>query len=343
MGTSGPPVVVVLGDATPQLLDRVGRTARVVSVGEPDLREALAGADVLLVWDFLTGALPEAWPSSGGPRWVHTASAGVDRLMFPALVRSDAQITNSRGVFEEPIAEYVTGLVLAMAKDLPGTLELQRSREWRHRDTERVTGTRAVVVGGGPIGRAVARMLSALGLRTALVARSARGSDPEFGRVHGFTELSGLLPDADWVVCVAPLTEQTADMFDAAAFSRMKRGARFINVGRGQLVVEADLLDALRSGRLGGAALDVFREEPLADDSPLWQAPGMLVSPHMSADTYGWLDALAELFAVNFERWTAGRPLLNVVDKSLGYVPVAAAPEDAPGTGGDGRTGKDTS
>ncbi|WP_433189446.1 D-2-hydroxyacid dehydrogenase [Actinoallomurus sp. CA-150999] len=325
MSETGPPVVVVLGDDRPPLLERLGQAARLRQVTQKGLREALAEADVLLVWDFLTDALPEAWPAHGGPRWVHTASAGVDRLIFPALIDSDAVITNSRGVFERPIAEYVAGLVLAMAKDLPGTYDLQRSRVWRHRETERVAGTRAVVVGGGPIGRATAQLLSALGLRTALVARTARAADPDFGRVHGFAELPRLLPEADWVVSAAPLTDETADMFDAATFGRMKRGARFINVGRGPLVVEDDLVAALREGRLGGAALDVFREEPLPEDSPLWQTPGLLVSPHMSADTHGWLEDLAEVFLSNFERWVTGRPLHNIVDKKLGYVPVAAA------------------
>lgn len=250
--------------------------------------------------------------------------------MFPALIDSDATVTNSRGVFEQPIAEYVAAVVLAMAKDLPGTYELQRSRTWRHRETERVSGSRAVVVGGGPIGRAIARLLSALGLATALVSRTARAADPEFGRVHGCTELPRLLPEADWVVAAAPLTDETAGMFDAVAFGRMKRGARFINVGRGPLVVEEDLLAALREGRPAGAALDVFRQEPLPADSPLWRAPGLLVSPHMSADTHGWLRDLAEVFLTNFERWTTGRPLLNVVDKKLGYVPVPMAAAGTP-------------
>lgn len=321
MSTTGPPVVLVLGEEMPPLLDDTGTAARLRQVTERDLARALPEADVLLVWDFLSDALPAAWPRRGGPRWVHTASAGVDRLMFPALVESDTLLTNSRGVFEEPIAEYVAGLVLAMAKDLPGTLARQRAHTWRHRETERLAGSHAVVVGGGPIGRAVVRVLSALGLRTRLVARTPR-DDPEFGRVHGFTELPGLLPAADWVISAAPLTELTADMFDAAAFARMKPGARFINVGRGPLVVEDDLLAALHDGRLGGAALDVFREEPLPADSPMWEAPGLLISPHMSADTHGWLDRLAELFLTNFEHWTAGRPLLNIVDKKLGYVPL---------------------
>ncbi|MBP0458313.1 D-2-hydroxyacid dehydrogenase [Streptomyces montanisoli] len=332
MPTTGLPVVAVLAEREPPVVERLAGAARVLRVGERDLAGALAEADVLLVWDFLTSALPEAWPERGGPRWVHTASAGVDRLLFSPLRESDTLVTNSRGVFERPIAEYVAGLVLAMAKDLPGTLERQRSREWRHRVTESVAGTRAVVVGGGPVGRAVARLLGALGLRADLVSRTARDGDPEFGRVHGFGDLAGLLPAADWVVCAAPLTEQTADMFDAAAFARMKRGARFVNVGRGPLVVEDDLLDALRTGTLGGAALDVFRQEPLPADSPLWDAPGLLVSPHMSGDTRSWLDDLADVFLGNFERWVAGRPLLNIVDKELGYVPVAGRPGAAPRT-----------
>ncbi|MGW0632948.1 D-2-hydroxyacid dehydrogenase [Streptomyces sp. NPDC002758] len=332
MRTTELPLVVVLGDQEPPLLDRVKDRARLRRVGEADLAGALREADALLVWDFLTDALPAAWPEHDGPRWVHTASAGVDRLLFPALLRSGAVITNSRGVFEEPIAEYVAGLVLAMAKDLPGTLDRQRSRTWQHRETERVAGTRAVVVGGGPIGRAVARVLGALGLRVALVSRTARERDAEFGRVYGFGELAGLLPEADWVVGAAPLTGETADMFDAATFARMKRGARFVNVGRGPLVVEHDLVAALRDGTLAGAALDVFRREPLPVDSPLWTAPGLLVSPHMSADTHGWLEDLAELFLANFARWAAGRPLRNVVDTTLGYVPMGEAPGDTPHT-----------
>ncbi|WP_306192078.1 MULTISPECIES: D-2-hydroxyacid dehydrogenase [unclassified Streptomyces] len=332
MRTTELPLVVVLGEQEPPLLDRIKDRARLRRVGEAGLADALRAADALLVWDFLTDALPAAWPEEGGPCWVHTASAGVDKLLFPALLRSDAVITNSRGVFEEPIAEYVAGLVLAMAKDLPGTLDRQRSGTWQHRATERVAGTRAVVVGGGPIGRAVARVLGALGLRVTLVSRRARPHDAEFGRVHGFGELPGLLPEADWLVSAAPLTDETADLFDATLFARMKRGARFVNVGRGPLVVEDDLVAALHEGRLAGAALDVLRQEPLPADSPLWRVPGLLISPHMSADTHGWLEDLAELFLANFACWAAGRPLRNVVDKTLGYVPVGEAPGGTPHT-----------
>ncbi|EST36918.1 hypothetical protein N566_15815 [Streptomycetaceae bacterium MP113-05] len=313
-------VLVLDADPLPRL-DRLSNRARVVHADEKSLAERLPEADVLLVWDFLSDAVREAWPGAGPrPRWVHTPSAGVDRLL-PELTGSETVITNARGVFDQPIAEYVTGLVVAMAKDFRGSWELQRERHWRHRETFRVGGTRAVVVGSGPIGRKIGRTLMALGVTVDLVGRTERDSDPDFGRVHATGELGTLLAEADWVICVAPLTEASRDMFDATAFSRMKPGAHFINVGRGQHVVEADLLDALRDRRLAGAALDVFHTEPLPTDSPLWDAPGLWISPHMSGDTVGWRDDLAEQFLDNFDRWYAGEALHNVVDKSLGYVP----------------------
>ncbi|GAA2615642.1 D-2-hydroxyacid dehydrogenase [Streptomyces axinellae] len=316
---------VLVLDAEPlPRLDRLAGRARVVHADEHTLAGQLPGADVLLVWDFLSDAVREAWPGEGPrPRWVHTPSAGVDRLL-PALADSDETvITNARGVFDRPIAEYVLGLVLAMAKDFRGTWELQRQRRWRHRETFRVGGTRATVVGSGPIGREIGRTLLALGVTVDLVGRTARETDAEFGRVHATGELPSLVGQADWVVCVAPLTSESAGMFDAGMFARMKPEAHFVNVGRGQHVVEDDLVDALLEHRIKGAALDVFAEEPLPADSRLWDVPGLLISPHMSGDTAGWRDDLCEQFLDNFDRWEKGEPLLNVVDKKLGYVPTA--------------------
>jgi phosphoglycerate dehydrogenase-like enzyme len=318
-----PCLLVLDADPLPRL-DRLSGRARVVHADEKTLVEHLPDADVLLVWDFLSDAVRHAWPGTGArPRWVHTPSAGVDRLLPELAASPETVITNARGVFDQPIAEYVAGLTLAMAKDFRGSLELQQQRRWRHRETKRVGGTRAVVVGSGPIGRAIGRTLMALGVVVELVGRTERTSDPEFGRVHGNDALGELLGHADWVVCVAPLTEESRGLFDAAAFARMKPGAHFINVGRGQHVVEEDLVAALTGHRIAGAALDVFGDEPLAEDSKLWDVPGLLISPHMSGDTIGWRDDLAEQFLDNFDRWEAGQPLLNVVDKELGYVPSA--------------------
>ncbi|MGC0377098.1 D-2-hydroxyacid dehydrogenase [Streptomyces sp. SAI-229] len=310
------PTLLVL-DADP--LPRLGRLTGRVRVEHADastLAGRLPSADVLLVWDFTSHAVREAWPGEGPrPRWVHTASAGVDHLLCPELAASDTVVTNARGVFDRPIAEYVAALVLAFAKDLPRTLDLQRERTWRHRESRAVAGTRAVVVGSGPIGRAIAGTLTALGVRAALVGRTARAG------VHGPDDLDRLLARADWVIAAAPLTEATRGMFDARRFGVMQPSAHFVNVGRGQLVVEDALAEAVRRRWIAGAALDVFESEPLPPGSPLWRLPGLIVSPHMSGDTAGWRDELGEQFVELFELWAAGRPLRNVVDKQRGYVP----------------------
>ncbi|MER6713714.1 MULTISPECIES: D-2-hydroxyacid dehydrogenase [unclassified Streptomyces] len=310
------PTLLVL-DAEP--LPRLGRLtgrARIEHTDAAGLAEHLPRADVLLVWDFTSRAVRDAWPGEGPrPRWVHTASAGVDHLMCPELAASDTVVTNARGIFDQPIAEYVAALVLAMAKDLPRTLELQRERTWRHRESHKVAGTRAVVVGSGPIGRAIAGTLEALGVTTALVGRAPRAG------VHGPEDLDRLLARADWVIAAAPLTEQTHGMFDARRFGVMQPSARFVNIGRGQLVVEEDLADALTKQWIAGAALDVFADEPLTPDSPLWRLPGLIVSPHMSGDTIGWRDDLGAQFVELYELWETGKPLVNVVDKQRGYVP----------------------
>ncbi|MFV0135811.1 D-2-hydroxyacid dehydrogenase [Streptomyces sp. HMX87] len=314
--TSPVPTLLVLdADPRPRLGRLTGR-ARIEYADESTLAERLPHADVLLVWDFTSHAVRKAWPGGGPrPRWVHTASAGVDHLMCPELAASQTVVTNARGVFDQPIAEYVAALVLAMAKDLPRTLELQRERTWRHRESQRVAGTRAVVVGSGPIGRAIAHTLKALGITTALVGRTPRTG------VHGPEELDRLLARADWVIAAAPLTEDTRGMFDARRFGVMQPSARFVNIGRGQLVVEEALAEALAKRWIAGAALDVFEAEPLAAGSPLWQVPGLIVSPHMSGDTIGWRDELGAQFVELYESWSAGRPLTNVVDKQRGYVP----------------------
>jgi len=316
---NGDPRVVVLHstDRPPRLDERIAGRASLSYATADQLPARLPGADVLLTWDFTSDALRHSWAHADALRWVHTASAGVDRLIFDDSVASDVTITNSRGVFDTPMAEYVLGLVLAYAKDLPTTLGLQARRQWRHRETETVAGSRAVVVGGGPIGAAIAAMLRAVGMRVSLVGRQARDG------VHAAEELPGLLGDCAWLVLAAPLTARTAGLVDAALLARLPAHARLINVGRGALVVEDDLVEALRSGRLAGAALDVFATEPLPAGHPLWTLPGVIVSPHMSGDVIGWRDALVDLFAENLDRYRGGQPLRNVVDKTHGYVRTA--------------------
>lgn len=291
------------------------------AVGTEELERALEGAEALLVWDFRSTELRDAWHRADALRWVHVAGAGVDAVLFPDLVGSDVTVTNSRGVFDRAIAEYVLGLMLLFAKGFHRSLEFQRRREWVHRETEMLAGKKLLLVGAGPIGRTISREARCMGMETSAVARTSRSEDADFGRVFSSERLDEALPEADYVVVAAPLTAQTRGMFGAARFERMKPGARLINVGRGPIVDETALVEALREGRIAGAALDVFSEEPLPEDSPLWEMPEVVVSPHMSGDFVGWLESLGELFVENFRRWERGDELLNVVDKERGYAP----------------------
>ena len=286
------------------------------------LRAALPGAEVLLGWKFAADDITRAFDRADRLRWIQWAGAGVDAAMFPALVESDViTLTNVRGVFDQPMAEYTLGMILAFAKDFRRTDTLQRERKWLHRLTEPVAGTKALVVGAGSIGRAIARTLRAAGIEVEGVGRTARDDDPDFGRVHDNSDLNQALGSADWVVLITPLTAQTRNLFDTARFAAMKPTARFFNLGRGALVDEPAMIEALQNGGIAGAGLDVFVDEPLPVESPLWRMDNVFVSPHMSGDFHGHKTAMAKVFIENFRRYRAGKPLANVVDKTLGFVP----------------------
>jgi phosphoglycerate dehydrogenase-like enzyme len=285
------------------------------------LAAALPGSDVLFAWRPRGAMLSDAWEHAGDLRWIQSASAGVDALLFPELVRSHVIVTNARGVFDAAIAEYVVGVILLFAKGMVGVLDAQRRHEWRHRETERLEHKRVLVAGTGPIGRAIARSCAALGMQVRGVGRTPRHRDAEFGRVFAAEDLAEAAGWADYVVNALPATAETRHVFDAEVFGAMSPGARFVNVGRGSTVDETALVRALEQGRIGGAALDVFEEEPLSADHPLWAMPNVVVSPHLAGDFAGWRESAVELFVGNLERYLTGKPLRNVVDKELGYVP----------------------
>jgi phosphoglycerate dehydrogenase-like enzyme len=277
----------------------------------------------MLGWDYRADSLREAWDNAADLRWIHWGGAGVDAAMFPELIASDVKVTNARGIFDQAMAEWVLGMIICFAKDIPQTLALQARAEWRYRLSEMVSGKRALVVGVGSIGRAVARLLAGAGMQVEGVGRSARDGDRDFGHIHAIDELHARLGLADYVVLITPLTEATRNLFGAAEFAAMAPHARFINISRGALVVEADLLAALNDGQIAGAALDVFVEEPLPADSPFWNTPNCLVSPHMSGDYAESQTAVVQQFLQNWARYRNGESLHNLVDKRLGF----AAPD----------------
>ncbi len=317
------PILLVQGvkniDEVPRLAELADQAEIRCASNVADLQVMLPGAEVMLGWNFRAASLHEAWSAVDSLRWIHWAGAGVDAAMFDELIDSEIQFTNARGVFDQPMAEWVLGMIIAFAKGFPETLACQARAEWQHRLSEKVAGKRALVVGVGSIGRAVGRLLRAVGMEVEAVGRSARAGDPDFGQIFASADLQACLPRADYVVLITPLTEQTRGLFAANEFAAMKPQARFINIGRGALVVEDALLSALREGGIAGAALDVFAEEPLPSQSPFWTAPNCLVSPHMSGDYAEFETTMAAQFIENWQRYLAGEALFNRVDKRLGF------------------------
>jgi phosphoglycerate dehydrogenase-like enzyme len=285
------------------------------------------GADALFVWDFFSPAVRAAWPNADRLRWIHVAATGVDAILFDDLISAPVVLTNARGIFDEPIAEYVLATILAQVKQLYVSRKLQQCREWQHRETRTVAGQQVLVIGTGGIGRAIARLLRAVGLRVRGAGRTAREQDPDFGSVVASAELAAHVGDVDHLVMIAPLTPETTGMINQEVLAALKPGAHLINVGRGPSVDEDALLAALRSGRLGAASLDVFSTEPLPEEHPFWAMENVVISPHLSGDTEGWTDRLAAQFVDNANRWLTGEELINIVDKQRGY---SSAPSTSP-------------
>lgn len=292
----------------------------------PNLRQALAadagrGAHVLLTSG---GSAADTFlAQADGLRWIQTSSAGVDGICTPALqARPEIVLTAARGIHGDQMAEHTLALILALTRSLPAFLRQQARREWKRHSLPEVRGRTLMVVGYGTIGRSIARLGLAVGLKVVGVRRRGenRGDEAVAGvRVVGADELDALLPEADYVVLTLPLTAETRGLFDAARLARMRSGAFLLNVGRGQVVDEAALARALADGPLGGAALDVFAEEPLPAESPLWDLPNVIVTPHVAAASPRYFEQVMNVFADNLERFLAGAPLRHVVDVGRGY------------------------
>jgi phosphoglycerate dehydrogenase-like enzyme len=307
--------------------------ARIITLSREGLTdEPIDDVEVLLRGWLSSDAFDRLLARAPRLNYVHSASAGVERALTPAARERGIVITNARGVFSRPIAEYVLMMILAISRRLPGLLELQRERTWQPLEGVELRDVTVGIVGLGSIGRAVGALATAFGCRVVAVRRrseagmvgSVDSEERSFGeimldRVGGPESLPQLLGESDFVVLAAPLTAETEDMIDAAALDAMKSSAWLINVARGRLVDERALLDALRDGRIGGAVLDTFREEPLPPTSPFYDLPNVIVTPHTSWSSGRVLDRSVELFCDNLRRYAAGEPLLNVVDPSAGY------------------------
>jgi phosphoglycerate dehydrogenase-like enzyme len=284
--------------------------------------EEIPEAEVFVGWSLR----PEQFVTAKKLRWMHSTAAAVHQLLFPEMIASPVVLTNSRDVHGSVVAEHAITLILAMAKRLPSIMRHQARHEWaqgtvweEHPRPREVAGGTVGLVGFGSIGREVASRARALGMRVLAVREHADRRAENVDEVFGPEAIDRMLEQADYVVLAAPLTEQTHHIINTERIAHMKPDAYLINVSRGPLVDEAALVEALRANRIGGAALDVFDREPLPPDSPFWDLPNVLVTPHTAAVTGRLWERHYDLLARNIRRYLAGEPLLNVVDKQKGY------------------------
>jgi phosphoglycerate dehydrogenase-like enzyme len=279
-------------------------------------------AEILMAWS----ARPEQIKAAAKLRWIHSPAAAVHQLMFPELIESEIVLTNARDVHGSVVAEHVLALIFALAKKIPDSVELQQKHVWGQQilwdeipRVREVAGATLGLVGLGSIGRPLVRSAKALGMRVIAVREHSEKGSEGGDAVFGPEEIDELFRQADYVVLAAPVTDRTQSIANAARLALMKPTACLINVGRGPLVDEAALAAALREKKIGGAALDVFPKEPLAADSPLWDLPNLLITPHTAALTEKLWERHYGLFSENLRRYLAGQPLLAVVDKRKGY------------------------
>lgn len=250
-------------------------------------------------------------------RWLHAFNVGVDHPIYSEMLARGVRVTTSAGTTAEPIAQTAIAALIMLARNFPRWLKAQREHRWdpmRAADEPRdLRGQTAIIVGLGSIGREIARLAQALGLNVIGVRRSPLAPGDPVNEMHTPDQLPHLLPRADWLILACPLTEETRGLVNATVLARLPRSARLINVGRGEVVDEPALIEALRSEKLAGAYLDVFAQEPLPPDSPLWDLPNVIVTPHNSPAATGNEQRVYELFVDNLGRWKAGEILRNEV------------------------------
>lgn len=315
-------------DLEPALIDRFVTAFpehNVIVKGSAEVMDHLSGADVLLAW----GLPAERTAEATNLKWVQTISAGVDRVDHQALKERGILLTNSSGIHAINIAEHVLSLMFAFARRIPDHVTSQQQSVWNRSGqpaipgappTFELHGQTLFVVGMGHIGESLAKKAKALDMKVVgVVRRDGKTRSPHVDEVINRTELQGRIGEADHVAICMPLTKDTLGMFDAAMLAAMKDGSFLYNIGRGSIVDQETLIAELSSGRLGGAGLDVTSPEPLPVDSPLWKLGNVIITPHVSGGSPKLWERGVDLWIENIRRYTAGEPLLNLVDLDAGY------------------------
>lgn len=293
-------------------------------------------ADQIAEWEIVVGAFPfDLLQNAKNLQWFQQWSAGADWLLdHPEVQKMDFTLTNASGVHAIPISEHIIATLLAMARNLPAAWRAQQQKLWmdenddgadpdqptyRRQDVFEAAGKTLLMLGVGEIGERAAKIAEALEMHVIALRHNPNQETPGADETVGDDELLDVLPKADVVVSTVPLTNETRHMLDKKAFAAMKEGVYFINIGRGETIDESALIDALQSGKVAGAALDVFETEPLPEESPLWAMKNVIITPHASGATSHYDTRAFAIFLDNLQRYVAGKALKNIVDKTKGY------------------------
>jgi len=315
-------VLTAPGDKNVPLLTELRRRATIV-VGDSalDFATAAVDAEIILNWSGSLALLQEVFLLSGGVRWIHSRSAGLEQVLFPELVESEVILTNGSGVFSPSLGEFALGAILYFAKDFRRIIRNQMAGIWEPFDVTMVSGQTLGIVGYGSIGRAVATRARALEMNVLALRRRLHQEreDVLIDRFYGPEQRQEMLSRCDYILVALPLTEQTKGVIANAEFAVMKKNAVVINVGRGATIDERAMIETLSENRIRGAALDVFDQEPLPQGHPFYSLENVLLSPHSADHTFGWLDNAMRFFLAQLTRFRHGETLLNIVDKASGY------------------------
>jgi phosphoglycerate dehydrogenase-like enzyme len=293
---------------------KIGKTADAVA-------EAIPEARVLFNW---TGSKPDVkriLETAPKLEWIHAMYAGLDRSLFPELIDHAIPVTNGSGVFSQSLGEFIILGMLYFAKDVPRRMKAKAEHKWDVFDNVELSRQTVGIVAHGDIGRAVARRAKAMGMRVLALRRdpAPRAGDEDVDQVYATDQLHAMLPLCDYVAVTAPLTAETTGMIGRREFELMKPTAVIMNVGRGPVIQEAAMVEALETKRIRGAALDVFDIEPLPPDSRLWDLDNVLITAHCADHVDGWVESAVVFFLEQFARWRKGEPLKNLVNKRAGY------------------------
>ena len=315
------PQIVLCYPVEPRHIAQIQRclpSATVVDAGQERVAAELPGADIFCGHP----KVPVPWAdvvAAGRLRWIQSSAAGLDHCLVPSVVESPIVVTSASGVLADQVAEHTLALLTACTRRIPLFLAQQARREFVRRPTRDLTGATVVIVGLGGNGRRLVEVLAPFRVRILATDWFPVRKPAAVEFLGGPDTLPDLLPQADVLILAAPLTDHTRDMIDAAALARLKPGAILVNVARGPLVVEDALADALESGQLDSAGIDVTPDEPPAAASRLWTAPRLVITPHVGGQAADRIDAMTDFFCDNLRRYGEGRPLVNLVDKRLGF------------------------